>query len=171
MINFSKTIGKILIAIILWSCNNPEQRKIASTGQNDVDSPSNKKSLLFSEADFYFQNHNDSLAIEYLDSLIYLDSANGKYYFMRAKSHSRLFKKKSAINDYLKSAIFKYRISDSYFNAAVNNMYENDSLAIIYFNKSLEINPKEESAEFLISECRKRLNQKRPILNPATKLK
>lgn len=116
--------------------------------------------MLEIRADYLFDNDRFKELVPIFDSLILLDSLNGKFYFQRAYSYSMLFNQSSAISDYLLAAKMTYRVSDSYYNAGINSMFSNDSLALYYFRRALENDPENKKAKFELEECKTRLNNK-----------
>lgn len=125
----------ILIAIIIFSCK--EKKKYTA-----YDCPiENKESLLLKKAQFLYEKDEYQTAVIYFDSLISLDSTQGKYFYERAYSYTQLSNREKAIENFKKSIQYQFKVSDSYYNIGVNYFLDNDSLAIYYFKKCLSVDP------------------------------
>jgi tetratricopeptide (TPR) repeat protein len=74
----------ILIAIIIFSCGE----RIKNTADNTPFET--KESLLLKKAQLLYEQDRYQTAIIYFDSLISIDSTQGKYFYERAYSYTQL---------------------------------------------------------------------------------
>jgi tetratricopeptide (TPR) repeat protein len=125
----------ILISIIIFSCG---ERKKNTAYNIPLET---KESILLKKAQFLYEQDKYQTAIIYFDSLISIDSTQGKYFYERAYSYTELSNRGRAIEDYKKSIECQFKVNDSYYNIGVNYFLTNDSLAIYYFQKCLSVDP------------------------------
>jgi tetratricopeptide (TPR) repeat protein len=91
----------------------------------------------------------------FLDTLIFLDSTNGEYFYKRGVCFDRAHKYNKAQNDFLKAIALHYRPGEAYFTMGLEEMSGNDTAAISYFQLALQVNPdKKQEVEPLIKSCR-----------------
>jgi tetratricopeptide (TPR) repeat protein len=125
----------ILIAVTISACGEKKKNTAFNTPFET------KESLLLKNAQFLYEQDKYQTAIIYFDSLISIDSTQGKYFYERAYSYTQLSNRERAIKDYKKSIEYQFKVNDSYYNIGVYYFLTNDSLAIYYFQKCLSVDP------------------------------
>jgi tetratricopeptide (TPR) repeat protein len=146
---------------IMWSaCNNTERDKFKDSAD---ERSSGKMGSLIKRANSYYYQDDFANSVKYFDSIIKLDSSNGEYYYKRAFSYTKLIAREDAIKDFKKAILFQYKVAPSCFNIGVNYSYDDDSLALYYFKKSSETDQNFPDVYPEISDCKKRLAEKRGL--------
>jgi tetratricopeptide (TPR) repeat protein len=117
--------------------------------------------ILSSIVDSLYLVNSYLLAIKCLDTLIKIDSTNGKYYFMRGSCYGQVYRRsefRPEIENYSMAIKLNYDKPKVYYDLGLCYAGENDSLAIEYFRKSLEADPNYDFSTIQIAAAEDRLN-------------
>jgi tetratricopeptide (TPR) repeat protein len=148
-----------LFFCVISSCNGVHHRQKAKDAELHV--LGQREFILSSTVESLYRVKSYLQAIKCLDTLIKIDSTNGKYYFMRGSCYGQEYRQsefRPEIENYSMAIKLNYDKPKVYYDLGLCYAGENDSLAIEYFRKSLEADPNYYFSTIQIAAAEDRLN-------------
>jgi len=154
-------IASCVLLLYFFACSQKEGRitlnpkngtKTEVISRKDCDTSS-----LRTEAKILYMRDSYEEAILIYDKLISYDSTNGEFYYNRGYCLAQINRDFEAINDFLKSISFNYRLASCYknlglvYDAGLNDKQKAEE----YFIKFLEIEPGDKVVRDLLRNLRK----------------
>lgn len=159
-----KIISMILVILVLGCNDKGNNSKFSSNGTINGNDSINIIELRRKANDAYdFKNF--SVAIDYFNILIELDTSMVDMYFKRAYCFALIGDLESSTTDYLKSIDLGYRVADSFFNIGLNyQIVFDDSTALLFYRKALKLSPTDSKIIEQIDSCEFRLKSSLQII-------